>query len=83
MLCSLFSGAVLIIPLRNKAPFVYKEIKSPDTTLQAIELNPSCLGKTIPTSLLLVMEMKGQSFNCTLTLLNVPSIIRLLDSADA
>ena len=67
---------------RNK-PFLYGQMESPNTSLQVIKLNPSCLRQAHFNKPGTSHGYKGTEPECTFTVLHVPLIIHSLDCADA
>ena len=45
MVCGLFRGAALAIWRRSETPFVHGRMEFPNTSPQAVELNPCCSGQ--------------------------------------
>ena len=69
--------------MKKQTPFLHEQIESPNTSLQEIELNPSCSGQAH-----FNRPGTGHGYESTrpegiVTVLCAPSIINSLGSADA
>ena len=69
--------------VKEQNPFVHGRMESPNTSLQVIELNPSCLGQAHPNRPGTGPGYKNTELGCILAVLYFTSIIHLQRSAAA
>ena len=68
--------------VKEQDPLVHGQMESPNTSLQAIELYPSCSGQAQSKTPGTGYGYKSMEPGCTLTVLRVPPVIHPLRSVD-
>ena len=82
VVCGLFRGAAVAIRKRIKTPFLQKRMELPNTSPQAIKLNPSCSGQVNCNKPGAGPEYENTEPECTFTIPYIPFMICPLRSPD-